>query len=190
MDKQITFLTDFFGVIVDEVSPQFFNKHCKENPAKTQNFYFSRIDLGEISHDEGLHEIARDFNLTYEEVRDEFESYIKLKQSTINLLSRIKERANIVVCSNAGEHLVEDIIGRFNIGYLFDKVFVSYQYHMAKPDKNFFLLAKSSYPKVNKCFMLDDHESNLKNLDEIGITPITYVNKEKLEEDLTNLKLL
>ena len=109
-EKQITFLTDFFGVIVDEMGPQFFKKHFGEQGSIIKDRYFNKVDIGEISFDEVLRMIAKDYDYKYEDVRDEFYSYLRLKPKTVELLKQIKKKANVVLCSNAGEHLVDDII--------------------------------------------------------------------------------
>lgn len=189
-EKQITFLTDFFGVIVDEMGPQFFKKHFGEQGSIIKDRYFNKVDIGEISFDEVLRMIAKDYDYKYEDVRDEFYSYLKLKPKTVELLKQIKKKANIVLCSNAGEHLVEDIISKFNLSPIFDKVFISYKYHMAKPDLNFFLLAKNSFPNSKTHYMLDDNMKNLENLGKIDIRSLHFVSEDQLEKDLTNLNLL
>lgn len=173
-EKQITFLTDFFGVIVDEMGPQFFKKHFGEQGSIIKERYFSKVDIGEISFDEVLRMIAKDYDYKYEDVRNEFYSYLKLKPKTVELLKQIKKKANIVLCSNAGEHLVEDIISKFNLSPIFDKIFISYKYHMAKPDLNFFLLAKNSFPNSKAYYMLDDNMKNLENLGKIDIRPLSF----------------
>ena len=189
-EKQITFLTDFFGVIVDEMGPQFFKKQFGEQGSIIKDRYFNKVDIGEISFDEVLRMIAKDYDYKYEDVRDEFYSYLKLKPKTVELLKQIKKKANIVLCSNAGEHLVEDIISKFNLSPIFDKVFISYKYHMAKPDLNFFLLAKNSFPNSKTYYMLDDNMKNLENLGKIDIRSLHFVSEDQLEKDLTNLNLL
>ena len=189
-EKQITFLTDFFGVIVDEMGPQFFKKHFGEQGSIIKDRYFNKVDIGEISFDEVLRMVAKDYDYKYEDVRDEFYSYLKLKPKTVELLKQIKKKANIVLCSNAGEHLVEDIISKFNLSPIFDKVFISYKYHMAKPDLNFFLLAKNSFSNSKTYYMLDDNMKNLENLGKIDIRSLHFVSEDQLEKDLTNLNLL
>ncbi len=189
-EKQITFLTDFFGVIVDEMGPQFFKNHFKEEGAVIKDRYFNKVDIGEISFDEVLRMIAKDYDYKYEDVRDEFYSLLRLKPKTVELLKQIKKKANVVLCSNAGEHLVEDIISKFNLSPIFDKVFISYKYHMAKPDLNFFLLAKNSFPNSKAYYMLDDNIKNLENLTKIDIRPLHFVSENQLEKDLLNLDLL
>lgn len=190
MEKSITFISDFFGVIAGEMAPLFFAKHFGEKGKEIKNYYFEKTDLGEISFDDTIAKICNDYHLDLEEVRKEFNSYVKVDNEVISLLKEIKNNANLVLLSNAGEHIVEDILARFDIKDLFDYEFISYKFHKAKPDPSFFEMAKNSTPNAKKFYMLDDNPSNLTNLNKIDIQPILFKNSSQLKIDLIKNNLI
>ncbi len=190
MEKSITFISDFFGVIAGEMAPLFFARHFKEKGKEIKNHYFEKTDLGIMTFEETLKNICNDYSFSLEEVKKEFESYIKIDNEVISILKKVKEKANLVLLSNAGDHIVEDILKRFVINDLFDYQFISYRFGIAKPNPLFYQLAKNSTPKVNKFYMLDDNPSNLENLNEIGIEPILFKNSKQLKIDLMERDLI
>ncbi len=190
MEKSITFISDFFGVIAGEMAPIFFAKHFKEKGKEIKNHYFEKTDLGIMTFEDTLKSICNDYSFSLDEVKKEFDSYIKVNNEVITLLKKVKEKANLVLLSNAGEHIVEDILKRFDINDLFDCQFISYKFGIAKPNPSFYQLAKNSTPKANKFYMLDDNPSNLVGLNKIGIESILFKNTKQLKIDLIERNLI
>ena len=88
---------------------------------------------------------------------------------------------DVVLLSNAPQGLVESIFEKYGLYPYFDKVFVSWRYGIAKPDKRFYQLClEETGGDYDEIFMIDDNPKNLENLSELNITPVLYVGNGEL----------
>ena len=181
--KNRLIIFDCFGVIFDEVAPVFIKKYLPAEEADVlKEKLFVPADLGEVTYDELLTNMAEALKLDREEMIKEWNALFKLKAETVALIKKLQGTADIALLSNAPLGVIEEQFEKHNLSPLFDKIFVSCNLKMAKPDPKIYLHAVSSFNKVyEEIYMIDDNLGNLQHLPEIGITPVHFKSPESLD---------
>ncbi len=176
--KNQLILCDFFGVICSEVAPRWFAAHFKPDEAiELKDKYFGKVDLGEITMEDTMAQIARDYDLDQEQLAADWAKLFERQDAMIDRLRQLKNEYTLVLVSNAGTGVVEKVMDDFDINDIFEKRFISANHRMKKPDLAFYKLAIDSFDrKFDKIYMIDDNYSNLEHLPEIGVIPVLYKN--------------
>ncbi len=167
---------DCFGVIFDEIAPPFFRRHFDEETAKVlKDKFFIPADLGEITREELFERMSTELGMKKEDILAEWEELIRLRPYMVTEIEKIREKADVALLSNAPLGFVEGLFEKHNLTYLFDKMFISCNLKMAKPDKEIYLHCVSSFGKdYEEIYMIDDSLPNIENLHEIGIKGIHF----------------
>ena len=77
---------------------------------------------------------------------------------------------HVALLSNAPKDLHKLLYSQINLNEYFERVYISGQQGLFKPDLKFYeLLVNSFDQKFDEIYMIDDSEKNLKNLDKINI---------------------
>lgn len=174
--KNRLIIFDCFGVIFDEVAPVFIKKYLPAEEADVlKEKLFVPADLGEVTYDELLTNMAEALKLDKEEMIKEWEGLFRVRSEMLPLIKKLSEKADVCLLSNAPLGVIETQFKKHNLTPLFDKIFVSCNLKMAKPDPKIYLHAVSSFNKVyEEIYMIDDNWGNLQHLPEIGITPVHF----------------
>ena len=174
--KNRLIIFDCFGVIFHEVAPVFIKKYLPEGQAEIlKEELFVPADMGDITYDELLTNMARALNLDKDAMTKDWESLFRPKEETVTFLKSLQGKADIALLSNAPLGVIEKQFSKHSLSPLFDKIFVSCNLKMAKPDPKIYLHCVSEFKKVyEEIYMIDDNLTNLRFLPEIGITPIHF----------------
>lgn len=174
---------DCFGVIMGDVAPVFLKKYLPEDvAAPLKEKLFVPADLGQVTYDELLTNMANALGLDKEKMIPEWESLFVLQQEIVPVIRKLRESYDIALLSNAPLGVVENILQKYDLGDLFDKTVISCNVKMAKPDEAIYKYCVSLFDKeYEKIYMIDDNIANLEHLSEIGITPIHYSSVKDLE---------
>lgn len=179
-------VTDFFGVIVSEVLPIWFcDRFGLEEGMKLKHKYASLADSGKIDFDELVDIVAKDFSLENKVLKDEWLDLAKPNPQVLDVLKQVK--GPIVLLSNAPRGLVEDIIEKYDLSYLFKQMIISYQYKLSKPDRRIYELVYNYYSKENDFVFIDDNLINLETPKMMGWKTIHFENNEKSMEVLKEI---
>lgn len=173
-EKLIIF--DCFGVIFEEVAPTFLKKFLAEDKALViKEELFVPADLGKITYDELLTNMARVLEVDKEKMIEEWNSMFILRESILPYIKALGERHDVVLLSNAPLGVVEGAFEKHGLTPLFRRMFISCNLGLAKPDKAIYEHCVREMGKsYGEIYMIDDNWSNLEHLPEIGITPIHY----------------
>ena len=174
---------DCFGVIFEEIAVKFFNSHFSpEQAALLKDKFFVPADLGQITYDEIFENMEKELNWKKEDILSEWNKLFIVKTQTIPYIRRVKEKADVVLLSNAPLGLVEKLFEENNLTQLFDRMIISANVGLAKPDPEIYRLCVSSMEKeYDEIYMIDDSPKNLEPLPQLGITPILFRSTEDLE---------
>ena len=174
---------DCFGVIMGDVAPVFLRKYlAKEVADPLKEKLFVPADLGLVTYDELLSNMAQALSLDKAEMTAEWEKLFVLQHEIVPVIRKLREKYDIALLSNAPLGVVEGILDRYALWDLFDKTVISCNVKMAKPDNEIYKYCVSLFDKqYEKVYMIDDNISNLEHLPTIGITPIHYSSVEDLE---------
>ena len=174
--KNRLIIFDCFGVIFDDIAPPFMRKYLPTDEADImKEKLFNPADLGEVTYDQLLTNLSETLKLDKEEMTKEWESLFRPKKETVAFIKELHGKADIALLSNAPLGVIETQFEKHSLTPLFDKIFVSCNLKLTKPDPKIYLHAVSSFNKVyEEIYMIDDNWGNLEYLPEIGITPIHF----------------
>ncbi len=177
---------DCFGVIFEEVAPTFLKKHLAEEKALIiKEELFVPADLGEITYDELLTNMAKALEVDKEGMVEEWNSMFILRESILPIIKALGERHDVVLLSNAPFGVVEEQFEKHGLTPLFKRMFISCNLGLAKPDREIYLHCVREMGKAyDEVYMIDDNWSNLEHLPEIGIVPIHYKKDDSVLEAL------
>lgn len=183
-EKLIIF--DCFGVIFEEVAPTFLKKFLAEDKALIiKEELFVPADLGEITYDELLTNMARVLNADKDEMIKEWNAMFILRESILPIIKALGEKHDVILLSNAPLGVVEESFEKNGLTPLFKKMFISCNLGLAKPDKEIYLHCVRELGKsYDEIYMIDDNLTNLEHLPEIGITPIHYKGDDSVFDGL------
>lgn len=183
-EKLIIF--DCFGVIFEEVAPIFLKKFLAEDKAVAiKDELFVPADLGKITYDELLTNMARMLEVDIDRLIKEWNSMFILRESILPVIKALGEKHDVILLSNAPYGVVEEHFEEHGLTPLFKKMFISCNLGLAKPDKAIYLHCVNEMgKKYDEIYMIDDNWSNLEHLPEIGITPIHYKGDDSVLEAL------
>lgn len=173
---------DCFGVIMNEVAPVFLKKYLPSDKAdKIKEELFNPADMGEVTYDELLDNMAKALGMARSEMEPEWNAMFSIRAEIIPVIRKLREKADIALLSNAPLGVVEGILDRYALWDLFDETVISCNVKMAKPDEKIYKHCISLFNKrYDRIYMVDDNIVNLEHLPSIGIIPIHYRNVEDL----------
>ena len=182
MKKRLV-IFDCFGVIFGEIAPRFFGNHFeKEEALVLKEKYFRGVDLGTTTLDQVFDAFESELGLNRAECVKEWYSLIRLNEAMVPLIKKAKETADVALLSNAPLGFVEKIFDEHSLTELFDRMFISCNLGLAKPDPEIYKYAVSQMGReYDEIFMIDDNEGNLTPLPALGITPVHFKGPESLD---------
>lgn len=182
MKKRLV-IFDCFGVIFGEIAPRFFANHFeKEEALVLKEKYFRGVDLGTTTLDEVFDAFESELGLDRAECVKEWYSLIRLNEGIVPIIKEIGRDCDVALLSNAPLGFVEKIFEEHSLTELFDRMFISCNIKMAKPDPEIYRYAVSQMGKeYDEIFMIDDNEGNLAPLPALGITPVHFTGLESLD---------
>ncbi len=175
MSKKLI-IFDCFGVIFEDIAPAFLKRYLDDEKAlKIKDELFSPADLGKISYEQLLDNLAKCLMLDKEKMLTEWNSMLRPRLSIIPTVEALGEKYDVILLSNAPSDLVEEAFEEHNLTRLFKRLFISYKLGLAKPDKEIYLhCVREMDTDYDEIYMVDDNIVNLKKLHEIGINAIHY----------------
>ncbi len=183
MKKVVLF--DFFGVIGYELSPVWFRRHFADEIADmTKHRLVDPGDLGAISEDEMFENISKETGVDPKEIRREWMELVTIDKEMVNFIKKVKKSYPVYLLSNALSGFLREILDKNDLWGLFDKVFISAEIHLAKPDPEFFReCLRRIGAKPEDCVMTDDNPNNLEAAREVGIDTILYKDNESFQKE-------
>ena len=181
--KNKLIIFDCFGVIMGDVAPVFLKKFLPDEKAlPLKEKLFVPADLGEVTYDELLSNMAEALGMTKEEMIPQWEELFVLQEAIVPVIRKLGESYNIALLSNAPLGVVEGLLDKYNLWDLFEHTVISCNVKMVKPDEKIYKHCISLFDKdFDEVYMVDDSFRNLEHLPEIGIKPIHYKSVEDLE---------
>ena len=174
---------DCFGVIMGDVAPVFLRKYLtKEVADPLKEKLFVPADLGQVTYDELLSNMAKALGLNKDEMIPEWEKLFVLQQEIVPVIRKLRENYDIALLSNAPLGVVEGLLDKYALWDLFDRKVISCNVKMVKPDERIYKHCISLFDKdFDEVYMVDDSFANLEHLPEIGIKPIHYKSVRDLD---------
>ncbi len=186
MKENKLIIFDCFGVIFGEIAPIFFEKYFSpEKAAELKEKFFVPADLGEVTLDELFENMSKEINIDKKRIIKEWNELIVLNEEIIPFIEELHKNNTVILLSNAPLGFVEKLMSEYRLEHLFDKMFISCNLKMSKPNPEIYRHCVNSFDKkFDKVYMIDDNLKNLEPLTQLGITPVHFTSIEKLIEDL------
>jgi len=115
-----------------------------------------------------------------------FEKAINPNKELIRFIPKLKEKYRLLVLSNNNEPTVKGLRKEHkDMLDLFDKIYFSFEYKIAKPNRKFFELPlKELKLKPEECIFIDDKQRNIDAAEKIGLKGILFKNNDQLKQNL------
>jgi epoxide hydrolase-like predicted phosphatase len=189
MIKAIIF--DYVGVVVRQFSPKFFEyiSKLKNLDQEEVKLIFKKhwmpVKIGKISYDVFWQGMAKDLELTTEEVEDTKQFILNLfepSKKTLDVIRELGKKFKLYLLSNSCEWSEESY--KFHgVNSLFEKEFFSHKVGLAKPDIKIYELAiKDIGLKPEEIIFIDDKLDNVTAANNAGLNGILFENIEDLIE--------
>jgi HAD superfamily hydrolase (TIGR01509 family) len=177
---------DFFGVINTDTGTLWVKNNVPN--VDTQLLLrgmFPRVDVGEIHESEFFEIASKIVGRPSDAVRNEWFELSAVNASVVNIITELKPRLKMVLCTNAPHELVTDILVHLGIYHLFDHIFISSDLKLIKPSPEIFNhVLKEAGIVSEEAIFVDDSARNVEGAERIGIKSLLYKDAEQLGEDL------
>lgn len=118
-----------------------------------------------------------------------YEKYSPIDKRITDLIDSLRIKIKVYALSNTNQ-IHKEVNESRGVFDHFDRVFLSCEIGIKKPDPNIFkLIIDFIKLKPNEVIFVDDNEKNVKNARELGILGIVYKGYDKLVKDLNELGL-
>lgn len=178
MKNMKVLVSDFFGVVVQEMLPKFFENHVKDKKKamEIKLSYSNPADIGEFTFEEELSRIAGDLGLPLDEVKEECYGYSKPIERMVKLLRECP--FPVVLLSNAPEGLVESLIEIYGLDDLFFYRIISYKERKKKPEQEIYKAVYRYFDEKSDFLFVDDNKANLEAPNRLGWKTVQFKNDD------------
>lgn len=184
--SDILLVFDCFGVVVNAVSYEWLitipnYKEIEKEVYKA----FDMADRGLISFDGVINRCAELANVNPVDVKKYWIDNIKALE-LVNHLKELKEKYAVIMLTNATVEHINEAISKCALEPLFDDIIISAKEKMAKPDIEFFNLAKTRFNcNYKKIFFMDDNPINVAASYDAGMVGILYKDYDSFTKELS-----
>ena len=184
-----TIFFDFFGVISSEVAPFWFaERFDTEKAAQLKEEYMSPADRGDITLRELFVNLSNIGGAAPEEIHRDFIERAVLNKDLLPIMDRLRENYRVVLLSNAEPEFLHEILSRDNLYTHFDRLIISGEIKMVKPNPEIFNYALSAEGiSAKEAVFIDDNPKNVRAAESIGINALRFTSNESLVESLKGL---
>ncbi len=180
--KITTFIFDCFGVICDPLLLKWFKEKSEKHGFVDNDWQnvCRQFDLGIFSEDDIFDRFSKYKGITAvkEEIKIEIDSTLKLDHSLLNIVAKLKQRKfKIALLSNANHSFFDRKIYPTYPEFktLFDKIVISSEVGMVKPDRDIFLhTLEKIKSKPEECLFIDDSKPNVDAAIALGMRGYLY----------------
>jgi len=189
---------DLGGVITHGGYLGFLKHYCAEcfTPAgKKKILWLERqVNLANITETEFYKEIEKIFgvHMNPKQMHNQIVNHMKADQGLKALIPKLKQ-AKVVLFSNSLGAMAKEVLKKRHLTgkQFFDRIFVSNEMHMAKPDKQAYeFVLKRLKVKPAESMMVDDRMENIKAAKALGMQAILYKNSSQFATELKKYELV
>jgi len=151
-----------------------------------------RFETGALTPDDFYLEVchALDMDLPCEQFKTVWNTIFTLKADTVRIIERLQE-FQLLLLSNTNCWHFNYCLENYPVLRLFNAWILSYQVGVYKPDQKIFEAAlASASAKPQECIFIDDIEHYTEAARSMGIHAHTFTTAGKLEQFLSDLKIL
>ncbi len=187
-DKWLFF--DCYGVIFPDVSELWMEKYhlTPEQRTAIRKKVYELGDIGQISVAEQFNIIEQISGIKTSEIKKEWEKTEKEDKKILELIKKLRADYHVALLSNASANSLRPTLKRIGADTSFDKIFISSEMKVKKPDPKIFLAAlKQCNCEPQNATMIDDRQINIDGAKSVGMNGILYTGIEKLIRQLQDV---
>jgi HAD superfamily hydrolase (TIGR01509 family) len=177
-----TLIFDCFGVICDHVIGGWYHANRLEKGFPDENIknVLHKFDLGEFSEDDIVDYFSKydGVNSTKEELREQIDSYLNINLPLTKIIKELRNKKfKTVLLSNANASFFERKLYPTYPEFvkLFDKIIISSEVKMVKPNKNIFEYALQKIAsQPSESLFIDDSSANVDGAIACGMHGFVY----------------
>ena len=153
-----------------------------------------QVNLGQITEKKFYQEIEKVFgvHMTPAQMHENIVRHMKADKGLVHMIPHIK-KAKVALFTNSLGHMAVEVLKKRHLSgkKFFDRVFVSTEMHMAKPDKKAYeYVLKQLKVKPQEALMVDDRLENITPARKIGMNGIVYKNSRQFAKELKKYELV
>ena len=149
-----------------------------------------KMDMGEITTDQFIAAINRilDKKITFKEFYNIFTKHVTMNDDLFALLRKLKTKYRLFILSNNNPIMLKYMKENTDAEEIFDKVIISFQVKMKKPNPQIFLkVLEGTGIKPEECIFIDDREDLVDKAKNLGMQGIVYTDFESFLKSLKSL---
>jgi glucose-1-phosphatase len=198
MIKIRAIIFDLGGVVAHGGYLGFIKHFCAEcftSQGKKKILQLEReVNLGKITENQFYKEIENIFgvHLKPQQMHNQIIKHMKADQGLVHMIPKLKP-TKIALFSNSLGHMAKEVLKKRHLTgkKFFDRVFISTEMHMAKPDKKAYqFVLKKLKVKPEESMMVDDRAENLGPARKLGMNVILYKNSRQFARELKKYELV
>lgn len=109
-------------------------------------------------------------------------------EAVARIVTRLHQRYQLAIISNIDPWHSDYCLESFPIIGTFKRKFLSYEWHLIKPDPDFFtLVANQLNVQPPECLLIDDLDENVRSAERVGFQVIQFADASKLTIELQKL---
>lgn len=181
------YVFDCFGVVVSDVSTLWMNKHFTPEQVKfAREKIYRNVDCGKLNFDASFEILGEMSGMSSSDARKEWDTFLYPQQAVVDIIRKLRGSGQTTaLLSNASQQYISYIFQHFQLNDLFDKTFVSANYKVAKPDKEFYEKCLGNLlNNYDEIYFTDDNPTNLVVPQKMGIKTLLFTSAEQLAKDL------
>ena len=162
---------DFFGVICSEIAPPWFREHFDVKEAEfLKEKYVRPVDKGTTTVDELFDTLSEVVDEEPGDIKRDWLSSVRINDDLVSLITAIKGKFRIALGSNASADFLYKILRENDLEKLFDKIIISSEIGVAKPDPLFFKkMSEILEEDFENLLYFDDNLENIEAAQKLGI---------------------
>lgn len=182
------FIFDCFGVLVTDITAQWFAQVFGERGAELKQHYFELgADTSGVTVEEIAEQIAREQHLPLQQVKAQWRALVQVNTELLQFIDALRTRHRAALLTNAPRNVSAFFEG-WDVLSHFDKVLVSGEVGIRKPQKEFYRMCIDAFDEpFAHVYMIDDNPRNLRPCPELGIVPLQFTTNAALLAELKSV---
>lgn len=182
---------DFFGVFCPDITLEWFQKNVPGHDQKLEHFHAicHKSDLGTLSKEDFYAELSGLAGIPAEEIVEGVQAEVIINDSLVKYVQHLKDKGIRTAClSNGTREWTLEVITSHGLGHLFDKVILSGDLGIVKPDKKIYIHALDTLDTpASRTIFVDDRIVNIQAAEACRIRSILFVDTSACIDELENL---
>lgn len=188
MIKAVIF--DCFGVITTDGLEAVIGEAEQKNPGVRAliSEVIAQANRGEISVTESRTKVSRLLGVTPEEYSQEVRKHEHRNEALLAYIPTLRGQYKTALLSNVPGESLEKRFPKTELNTYFDKLFVSGDLGMAKPDEAIYRYAATELGvQLDECVFIDDRQHYLDPAQQLGMHTILFKNNEQFFNDIAGI---